>query len=200
MGLDARKPVFSGLRTTQAQTSLRIRAVWSAPLLFAFWKVSYVNLLQVNFNFLASLCSWGGWFESRFVGNPEDEAQMITVSLHQSLTQMSHQDHSISTIRGKFNNASAVKRSLYWCQALHNMNKDRYQSTSARRALALLNSPQNVDYSWRRPEINQPWHALYVFSILLPFNQCINCTCRHNISRERTSVYKACFTATMNFL
>ena len=27
MGLDTRKPVFRGLRTTQAQTSLRIRAV-----------------------------------------------------------------------------------------------------------------------------------------------------------------------------
>ena len=27
MGLDARKPVFGGLRTTQAQTSLRIRAI-----------------------------------------------------------------------------------------------------------------------------------------------------------------------------
>ena len=44
--------------------------------------------------------------------------------------------------RGKFNNTSALGRSLYWCQALHIMNKDRYQSTSARRALALLNSPQ----------------------------------------------------------
>ena len=27
MGLNARKPVFGGLRTTKAQTSLRIRAV-----------------------------------------------------------------------------------------------------------------------------------------------------------------------------
>ena len=27
-------------------------------------------------------------------------------------------------------------------------------------------------------------HALYVFSILSPFNRCINCTCRHNISCE----------------
>ena len=44
--------------------------------------------------------------------------------------------------RGKFNNASALGRSFYWCQALHIMDKDRYQSTSARRALALLNSPQ----------------------------------------------------------
>ena len=49
LGLDARKPVFGGLQTTQAQISLRIRAVWSAPLLFAFWKVSYVNLLQGKF-------------------------------------------------------------------------------------------------------------------------------------------------------
>ena len=72
MGSDARKPVFRGLRTTQAQTSLRIRAVWSGPLLFTFWKVSYVNLLQVKFNYLASLCSWGDWFETRFVRNPED--------------------------------------------------------------------------------------------------------------------------------
>ena len=35
-----------------------------------------------NFNFLASLCSWGDWFESRFVGTPEDrfsrgEAQIM---------------------------------------------------------------------------------------------------------------------------
>ena len=30
MSLDAKKPVFGGLRTTKAQTSLRIRADWSA--------------------------------------------------------------------------------------------------------------------------------------------------------------------------
>ena len=36
IGLDARKPVFGGLQTTQGQTSLRIRAVWSVPLLLAF--------------------------------------------------------------------------------------------------------------------------------------------------------------------
>ena len=37
--------------TTQAQTSLRIRAVWSAPLIFAFGKVPYVDLLQMKFKF-----------------------------------------------------------------------------------------------------------------------------------------------------
>ena len=51
MGLDARKPVFGMLRITQAQTSLCIRAVRSAPFLFAFWKVPYANLLQVKFQF-----------------------------------------------------------------------------------------------------------------------------------------------------
>ena len=38
LGLVARKPVFGSLRTTQ-------------PFLFAFWKVKYVILLQVNFIF-----------------------------------------------------------------------------------------------------------------------------------------------------
>ena len=31
MGLDARKHVFGWLQATKAQTSLRIRTVWSAP-------------------------------------------------------------------------------------------------------------------------------------------------------------------------
>ena len=51
LGRVARKPVSGGLQTTQAQTSLRIRAVWSAPLLFVFWKVSYLDLLQAKFQF-----------------------------------------------------------------------------------------------------------------------------------------------------
>ena len=38
MGLDARNPVFGGLWTTQAQTSLRIYAVWSAPFYSLFEK------------------------------------------------------------------------------------------------------------------------------------------------------------------
>ena len=44
------KPVFGGLRTTKAQTSLRIRTVWSVPLLFAYWKVSFLDLLQAKFH------------------------------------------------------------------------------------------------------------------------------------------------------
>ena len=49
MGLKARKSVFGGLGTTKVQTSLHIQAVCSAPLLFAYWKGSYLNLLQMHF-------------------------------------------------------------------------------------------------------------------------------------------------------
>ena len=35
-----------------------------------------------NFNFLASLCSWGDWFESPFVRNPEDMFCLLKVQLY----------------------------------------------------------------------------------------------------------------------
>ena len=40
--------VTLSLRTRTAQTSQRIRAVWSAPLLIAYWKVSYLDVLQAK--------------------------------------------------------------------------------------------------------------------------------------------------------
>ena len=50
---------------TGADQPAHLRSLISA-LLFAYWKVSYQDLL------LASLYSLGDWFESHFVGNPED--------------------------------------------------------------------------------------------------------------------------------
>ena len=43
------KPIFCHMRTTKAQISLRIHAVWSAPLLFAAWTVTnlYSSKLSV---------------------------------------------------------------------------------------------------------------------------------------------------------
>ena len=38
-----------GLQITKAQTSLRIRAVWSAPLLLAYYKVSYPDFRPKKF-------------------------------------------------------------------------------------------------------------------------------------------------------
>ena len=50
MGLNTRKLVLGGLRATKMQTCSLRRSVQSdpAPLLFAYWKVSYQNLLQAK--------------------------------------------------------------------------------------------------------------------------------------------------------
>ena len=41
------------------------------PFLLAYWKVSYQNINKIS-NFLASLCSWEGFFEHDLIGNPKD--------------------------------------------------------------------------------------------------------------------------------
>ena len=43
--------LLKGLQTTKAQTSLHIRADWSAPLLFFYWNVSYLNFPYAKFIF-----------------------------------------------------------------------------------------------------------------------------------------------------
>ena len=72
MGLVVRKSVFGGSRTIKAQTSLRICAVWSAPLFFTCWISHIKTCYKGNFTILASLCSWASWFGYNLVGNPED--------------------------------------------------------------------------------------------------------------------------------
>ena len=65
------KTCLWGLWTTKVQTSLHICAVWSASLLFTLWKV--FNMYQTfkgKLNFLASLCSWAGWFGYGLEGYP----------------------------------------------------------------------------------------------------------------------------------
>ena len=63
---------------------------------------------------------------------------LILPNKHQSINQALH----ITNIdRYQSTSARRVLALLNSPQALHITNKDRYQSTSARRALALLNSP-----------------------------------------------------------
>ena len=62
------KTCLGCLPTTRAHTSLHIPAVWSAPLLFVYWIVSYLDMLYAIF----LLCSLRDWFESPFLGNPKD--------------------------------------------------------------------------------------------------------------------------------
>ena len=84
MGLDTRKPIFGICEQQRRRPNCAVR---SAPLLFAYWKVSYLDLLRLCylligkyhiwtcykriFNFLASLCSWGDWFEPGNVRKPQ---------------------------------------------------------------------------------------------------------------------------------
>ena len=51
LNIKGQKTCLQFLRTTKAQTSLPSCAIWSAPLLFALWKVSYQNLLQAKFQY-----------------------------------------------------------------------------------------------------------------------------------------------------
>ena len=46
-----RESLSWGVQKTNAQTSLRISVDWSAPFSFAFWEVSFLELLQVKFQF-----------------------------------------------------------------------------------------------------------------------------------------------------
>ena len=59
--------VLCHMRTTKAQISLRIRAVWSAPLLFAAYNIS--RFYSRNFKTLASFCGCAGRFVSGLVRN-----------------------------------------------------------------------------------------------------------------------------------
>ena len=60
------KNLFCLMRTTKVQISLRIRAVWSAPLLFTDISSFYIR----NFKPLPSVWSWADRFESYLVANP----------------------------------------------------------------------------------------------------------------------------------
>ena len=67
-GLWWEKTCLLGLRTTKAQSSLRI---CTAFVIHVLESIIIQTCYMRNFNFLASLCTWGDWFESRFVGAPK---------------------------------------------------------------------------------------------------------------------------------
>ena len=48
-----------------------------------FGKFHIQTCYKRSINFLASLCSWAGWFESHFVGNPEDRFSGVAAQLSQ---------------------------------------------------------------------------------------------------------------------
>ena len=105
------KPVFDS--SAKVQTSLCIWVVWSVPLLFAYWKVSYLNLLRVKFHFLASLCSWAGWFESQFIRNPD---RFSHVMAHVILIC-----HILSCDTNHLGMVSSLHWQMTWCHQMSNI-------------------------------------------------------------------------------
>ena len=101
------KTCLCHMRTTKAQIRLRIRAVWSAPLLFAAANLrSLISAFIVrcldsiydtsscyirNFKTQASLCPWAGVFESYLVTNPEDRFSCVAAQI------LSHEDVHLIT-------------------------------------------------------------------------------------------------------
>ena len=74
--------------------------------------------------------------------------------------------------RGKFNNASALKRLLYWCQALHITNKDRYRTMSAReRSHCWTHLRYTIGKSIRLSALSSTvrW-LLILYSIITPYD------------------------------
>ena len=57
---------------TGADQPAHPRSLVSAFVIHVFQSNISKTCYEHNFNFLASLCSCAGWFESNFVGNPED--------------------------------------------------------------------------------------------------------------------------------
>ena len=79
-----REKCLRGLRTTKAQSGQR-------PCYLLNGKYYSWTFYKRNFIFLASICSWAGWFESHFLGQPEDrfcrnEAQISLPCLIRTLT------------------------------------------------------------------------------------------------------------------
>ena len=79
LGIHARKPA----NNKGADQPAHSRSLISALFVRFFGKYHIYTCYERYLIFLASLCSCGDWFESRFVGNPEDrfcriEAQLIS--------------------------------------------------------------------------------------------------------------------------
>ena len=102
MGCNARKPVIGGLRTRKVQTSLRIRADRLASLLFAFWKVSYVNLIQVKFQFSRSETPKTDFLGP--YGNAKKLVQHVGYSLLENLIFFGVLNFMVSVFKEKHNN------------------------------------------------------------------------------------------------
>ena len=71
LGLDARKPVFMVCEQHRSRPACASAQSDQRLCCSLFGKKHMLTCYRWNFIFLASLCSWGDWFETPIVGNPK---------------------------------------------------------------------------------------------------------------------------------
>ena len=68
-----RENLFSGVCKQHRRRPACASAQTDQRLCYSLIEKNHIlTCYEGNFNFLASLCSWGDWFETCYVGNPED--------------------------------------------------------------------------------------------------------------------------------
>ena len=73
MGIDVRKPVFGGRWFANNKGADQTAgSLISAFIICLLEGIISKTCHERNFHFLANLCCLADWFESHFVGNPED--------------------------------------------------------------------------------------------------------------------------------
>ena len=79
-----------------------------------FGKNHIQTCYERNFNYPASLCSWAGWFESHFVGNPEDRCSRVTAHLESDLWEHVYRDYTVWLSPGtQYINESCIRDSSW---------------------------------------------------------------------------------------
>ena len=78
----SREKLSSGVCEQQRRRPACASAQSDQRLCYSLFGKYHINACyKWNFNFLASHCSWAGWFESHFVGNPEDRFSHVAAQL-----------------------------------------------------------------------------------------------------------------------
>ena len=94
VGSAMRKRVFGHMRTAKAQISLRMRAAWSGPSLFANRLTRYLRMYEWRAKVRMTLCACTGWSESAHFEHDRRHFFSLDVA-HVLLTMLCYREHLI---------------------------------------------------------------------------------------------------------
>ena len=99
-----------------------------------YGKYHMLTCYRWNFNFLASLCSWGDWFETRFVRNPEDRFSRDEAQLMQHTCIWSHssgKDQMLSRTQTAF----SLQSQTWWRSIIYLAGLSRQDKSEPKRKM-----------------------------------------------------------------